>query len=614
MCDDFGSDYSDVSDSSIDSVSDVSSDFEDVSSDIDDIGAEDFSFDEVSDDSFDLDDSIEFDDSFEIDDISDDFEVDLSEEIETLDFETDSESNGEVETLELDDEIEVLEIDDSKDDIEILDSNDSADDIVESFETTEDTEQLSIDNLDQISEDVEVSEMDDASNESIEEIDDIAITDDDFQIDELSNDIVEEITEEEIENNNSNEELGEDHYHAKPLSEIQTIDENGDVDSLENIINANNDESLEIDDAEPYEAVPNSEISNLQDDIENASLENDVELNNEIENNETVDANDTIETDDMVNEETISNEDLEQALRDDAVDNAPLTDTVYEDDLEFNDNKGNEIPQMTDEELEEFVNWENQHNNANYEFIEEIMNDDSLTDDQKEFMAQQLLNEIQEGENEVTEYGQRVKGLTYDGRDIITKPDDFSEQNEQIDDTFNGELTESDIDAVYEGLESYDFQGVDCFEDIERLDSSLESFTSENWEQLSLDEQKEKMTDLADYIIDVTGLENPPRIEFYNNPQEGDYGGFDRTTNTLSINEHMLYQNDEAADTVAHELWHALQYQRASNPRTKLDAMYTENFNDYISPQEDFAGYQSQILEAEARAFAQQIKDRLHSY
>ena len=122
------------------------------------------------------------------------------------------------------------------------------------------------------------------------------------------------------------------------------------------------------------------------------------------------------------------------------------------------------------------------------------------------------------------------------------------------------------------------------------------------------------MNDLAQYIIDVTGLENPPKIEFYNNDKEGDYGGFDRLNNTLSINEHMLYQNDEAADTVAHELWHALQYQRASNPQTRQDLMYAENFSNYISPSEDFEAYQSQILESEARAFAQQIKDRLASY
>ena len=203
----------------------------------------------------------------------------------------------------------------------------------------------------------------------------------------------------------------------------------------------------------------------------------------------------------------------------------------------------------------------------------------------------------------------------------ITNPGNIPEysemediENNDIDEDFSGELSEQDYDAIYEGLDEYDFHGVDCLEDTERLDASLENFTSENWENLSIDEQKEQMTDLAQYIIDVTGLENPPKIEFYNNPEEGDYGGFNRTTNTLSINEHMLYQNDEAADTVAHELWHAYQYERASNPRTKMDYMYLENFNDYITPSDDFEGYQSQLLESEARAFAQQIKDRLNSY
>ena len=179
---------------------------------------------------------------------------------------------------------------------------------------------------------------------------------------------------------------------------------------------------------------------------------------------------------------------------------------------------------------------------------------------------------------------------------------------------FKRDLTEEELNSVYEGLESFDFQGVNALEDTERLDENLENFTNENWENLSIEEQKESMNDLAQYIIDVTGLENPPKIEFYNNDKEGDYGGFDRLNNTLSINEHMLYQNDEAADTVAHELWHALQYQRASNPQTRQDLMYAENFSNYISPSEDFEAYQSQILESEARAFAQQIKDRLASY
>lgn len=656
MCDDMDFDVSsDVSDSSFDIADDVSSDFDDTRVDFDDVGTEDFSFDDISDDSSDIDDSfsyiddsIDFADSFEIDDISEDLDIDSSEEKETLDFDDDFDSADEfepleiddvsfddgIETLELDDDIESLELNDSLDEVETLELEDSSFDIAEEFETTDEIEELSLgDNidydLDDVSDNVETLDFDDDFfAESFDEISNetAELEINGANIENSEDDFSNEIPSDEIQNENmdtsidlNDETLDNDNYEVSPISEIPIVDEYGDVDVLESIMNDNSD-SVEIQtEADSYEIIPN-EYSDSENEIPEVGPYEATpisELPIVQENNELLD--EIEETSDDATEENFeefSDENLEQALLDDVVNNVPLTDTVYEDDSEFN-NIDSEIPEMTDEELAEFIDWENQHENGNYDLIDDIMNDESLTDDQKEFMTQQLLDEIQEGENEVPEYGQRVKGLTYDGRDIINKPDEFEdnfEQTEQIGDIFNGELTESDIDAVYEGLESYDFQGVDCFEDVERLDSSLESFTSENWEQLSLDEQKEKMADLADYIIDVTGLENPPCIEFYSNPQEGDYGGFDRTTNTLSINEHMLYQNDEAADTIAHELWHALQYQRASNPRTKLDAMYAENFNDYISPQEDFEGYQSQILEAEARAFAQQIKDRLHSY
>ena len=172
-------------------------------------------------------------------------------------------------------------------------------------------------------------------------------------------------------------------------------------------------------------------------------------------------------------------------------------------------------------------------------------------------------------------------------------------------------LTEDDLASIREGLESYDFQEVDYLENSERLDESLAQFLPERWKELSLEEQKESINDLAQYIIDITKLEHPPKIEYYNNPQEGDYGGFSEKDNTLYINEHMLYQNNEAADTIAHELWHAFQHQRAKNPRTKLDVMYAENFDDYTRPKDDMVGYQSQLVESEARAFAQQIKERL---
>lgn len=172
---------------------------------------------------------------------------------------------------------------------------------------------------------------------------------------------------------------------------------------------------------------------------------------------------------------------------------------------------------------------------------------------------------------------------------------------------------EIDYDAVYSGLDSYDFDGVDVSTDVERLDSSLENFQSGTWENLSTDEQKAAMSDLADYVKDVIGFENPPDIVYYNNPVDGDYGGYSPGTNTLSVNEYMLYDNNEAADTIAHELWHAYQHERAMNPQSAKDYQYQYGFDNYIRPDDDFTAYQDQLVEAEARAFAQQFKDRLRA-
>lgn len=168
-----------------------------------------------------------------------------------------------------------------------------------------------------------------------------------------------------------------------------------------------------------------------------------------------------------------------------------------------------------------------------------------------------------------------------------------------------------DYDAIYSSIDDYDFDGIDYSYDANRLDASLESFQEENWEKLSLDEQKAAMNDLADYVKDAIGLENPPDIVYYNNPVDGDYGGYTYETNTLAVNEHMLYDNDEAADTIAHELWHAYQHQRAANPQNARDYQYQYGFEHYIRPEDGgFNAYQEQLVEAEARAFAQQFKDR----
>lgn len=626
MCDDMDFDVaSDVTDSSSDVTGDIdSSDFDsdfsndsfDIADDtFDDIGTSDIDvstenlnddFDSIEDISDENIETLDLDDySNEMENISED---DFNEDIETLDLDDDLNDMEdipedafceEVETLDLDDDLnnteDILE-DDFNEVVESLDLDDDIDDMENVPENDFDENAETLDLGDDFEENVESLESNDAMEENLDDISPETIDDSDFGSAEIEQLETENISDDET---LDELEIGDDQL-TEEVGDISTVEANDYTDEMEN------------------ENISNELEENFSDSTDEIAVSDDINA----------------ELDDNLNEYDV----------------APTDTKEYSDDTETQ-----EMPQITDEELEEFVSWEHDHDNGYYDIIEDIQNDSNLTDEQKDNLIRPMLEELREAENAEPEYGARVKGLTYDGRDIHTsKPEDVVDETqdyldesdyefestlngyeEQISDSgdipeytdidqqeeisdinedFSGELSEQDYDSIYEGLDDYDFHGIDCLEDTERLDASLENFTSENWENLSIDDQKEQMTDLAQYIIDVTEIEDPPKIEFYNNPEEGDYGGFNRATNTLSINEHMLYQNDEAADTVAHELWHAYQYERASNPKSKLDYMYLENFNDYITPNDDFEGYQSQILESEARAFAQQIKDRLHSY
>jgi len=145
----------------------------------------------------------------------------------------------------------------------------------------------------------------------------------------------------------------------------------------------------------------------------------------------------------------------------------------------------------------------------------------------------------------------------------------------------------------------------------EQLDSVLDNFREGNWSDLSLEDQKQSMTDLANYVAADTGNKNPPEIIFRDDMNDGQYGGYNPGTNTLEVNVNMIGNSAEAADTIAHEMWHAHQQQCALDPTSEKGREYQEGFDNYISPEYDFEGYQNQMVEAEARDYAQGFKDRL---
>lgn len=187
-------------------------------------------------------------------------------------------------------------------------------------------------------------------------------------------------------------------------------------------------------------------------------------------------------------------------------------------------------------------------------------------------------------------------------------------ENEQ---EISTELSETTVnyEEIYEEIANealqQGYKDIDIEANAEVLEQSLERFEEDTWENLEIYEQREAINELSDYIKDIIGFENPPTIEYYHSTREGEYGGYDPATNTLHINEYMLYNSKEAADTVAHELWHAHQQECALQPKNPRDYQYQYNFDNYISPEYGFEQYQNQLVEAEARSFAAQFRDRI---
>lgn len=105
-------------------------------------------------------------------------------------------------------------------------------------------------------------------------------------------------------------------------------------------------------------------------------------------------------------------------------------------------------------------------------------------------------------------------------------------------------------------------------------------------------------------------LLNPPDVQYY----EGhpcDCGCYDPFDNSIWINRNNFDDPQEIVDTVAHEMRHAFQFERADKLETYEDFLYAYNFANYIVPEEtedgfvNFLDYQDQLIEAEARAFAE---------
>ena len=412
--------------------------------------------------------------------------------------------------------------------------------------------------------------------------------------------------------------LNADFYYATPNSDIPILQEDGSVAFLEEVMDMNAEtDSRSLDEVVPYTATPNSDIPILQEDNAVTSLE-EVMAKSADTGDISEPVSDPIHMTQSDVEWYMENANDPERLRQmrDGIASGRIqvdADTELPTDDAVDEASGPVLPRDPNEQ------WQIGNNaiNNTVEAMRDDLRDKGMEDSpemeaivmaERARMQDELTRNISgdfSNPYQMPDFAELIQGEMTQDIPVFKQATDAVEATDVPQDI--------DYDAVYSGLDSYDFDGIDYSSDVDRLDSSLENFRNGTWENLSVDEQKATMSDLADYVKDVIGFDNPPQIVYYNNHVDGDYGGYSPSTNTLEVNEHMLYDNNEAADTIAHELWHAYQHERAMKPQSAKDYQYQYGFENYISPNDDFTAYQDQLVEAEARAFAQQFKDRLNT-
>ncbi len=174
------------------------------------------------------------------------------------------------------------------------------------------------------------------------------------------------------------------------------------------------------------------------------------------------------------------------------------------------------------------------------------------------------------------------------------------------------ELQES-IEELRETIENGidDPELTNYFVDEVKANEVLENFKQSNWENLTIEEKKESIEKLQAYNQEILGIKDDIKIEYYYKEDESDFGFYHHGSHSMHINEYNLNDNKETADTIAHEMRHAYQYQRAEileNDRD-IEFMVNNTPGNYIRPEVDFDGYRNQSVEKDAIAYGQRFKD-----
>lgn len=166
----------------------------------------------------------------------------------------------------------------------------------------------------------------------------------------------------------------------------------------------------------------------------------------------------------------------------------------------------------------------------------------------------------------------------------------------------NEKVSEEDLLSDIFGVDADKFVFDFDFFDPEIL-SILDKFKDPAWNEKTDNEKLEIVKALIKVIGEKLGLTELPILELFDG-EPFECGAFNAGNNVLKINKELLKDPKELVNTIAHELRHAYQNMRAMIGETYQDFLYLLNFIYYVTPEMGFSDYEDQLVEAEARAFA----------
>lgn len=194
------------------------------------------------------------------------------------------------------------------------------------------------------------------------------------------------------------------------------------------------------------------------------------------------------------------------------------------------------------------------------------------------------------------------------------------EAQEFWDKIFNGketakdafELSDDDIIAEIYDRDENEFQ-FNFDANSPEIKVALLPFEEKTWNELSEIEKATAIDNLVNILSIELNLSVNPIVEFFED-EKNNCGCYVSGENKIRINKNNFDNSSEVVNTIAHEIRHAYQYERANIGETYMDILYRYNFSNYIEPVKvdkkyvNFTDYQNQLVEAEARAFAKLFK------